>query len=112
MFGVIVINRIIGTKAVVLIHVKPIVPLAEIVKLVSFAVALSVKPYKPSFSIPFEYIGIKHSSVFSLENTLGLSPPAKIYSVISGNLHHAQPSGSSNGISSSISFTVPSANFS
>ena len=42
----------------------------------------------------------------------GLSPPAKISVVITGSLHHSHPSGTSNGISSSIHFTVPSWNFS
>ena len=62
--GIIVISRIIGTKGSFLIHEKPIVPLAETVRLETLTTDLSVKPYRPLFSIPFEYIGILHLSDF------------------------------------------------
>lgn len=102
--GVIEINLTIGKYGSWRTQLKPIVPRPDTVMLGLITLGISVKPYNPFFSAPLEYIAYWHFSFCSFEKTLGLSPPAKIYSDIEDNRAHSHFSGILNSISSSIHF--------
>ena len=93
-FGTIVISLTIGTNGIFLIHVKPIVPLADTVKHGSITLAAFVYPYNPSFSTPLAYMGMMFPFVFSLVNSVGLSPPANTSFANDFNVVSHHPFGS------------------
>ena len=74
--GMTEINLTIGTYGVSRRKTYPIVPRAETVTLSINIFAISVYPYRPSLSIPFEYIGTSQPGVEISLQICGLSPPA------------------------------------
>lgn len=57
-YGIATINLIIGTNGVILMKGTPKVPLPVIVTAGETIFSFLQNPYNPSFSTPFEYIGI------------------------------------------------------